>query len=134
MSKSRGNIVYLGTLLKQGYSPEEIRFFLVCRHYRKDLNYSEKNMAAAVASLRDFKKMVERLRRKAGASRPDEAVASRIKKIFAAEMDNDLDTKAAMDGLRDWLSRAGIDRLDPKTAAGVISGMKEIDRVFRVIF
>jgi cysteinyl-tRNA synthetase len=41
MSKSRGNITYIDDLQKAGYSREEIRFFLMHRHYRKKLNFKE---------------------------------------------------------------------------------------------
>jgi cysteinyl-tRNA synthetase len=134
MSKSRGNIVYTETLLKEGYSPEEIRFFLVYGHYREDLNYCEQSIKSAVAALRDMKKRIGRIRKKAGLSRPDEAIVGKIKEVFSKGMDNDLDAMAAFDGLRDMLSRADIHRLNPQEASGIITGMKEIDKVLRVIF
>jgi cysteinyl-tRNA synthetase len=134
MSKSRGNIVYIETLLKKGYSPEEIRFFLIYGHYRKDLNYCGQNIKAAVAALRDMKKKIGAIQKRAGRSSPDEATVRKIKAVFSKEMDNDLDAKAAFDGLRDVLSRTDTDRSNPKEASGVITCMKEIDKVFRVIF
>ena len=134
MSKSRGNIVYPETLLKKGYSPEEIRFFLVCGHYREDLNYCEENIKSAVSALGDIKKKVGEIRKKAGVSRPDQTITGKVKEIFSKGMDNDLDAAAAFDGLREMLSGDYIDRLSPKEASGVVAGMKEIDKVFRVIF
>jgi cysteinyl-tRNA synthetase len=134
MSKSRGNIVYTETLLKQGHSPEEIRFFLIYGHYREDLNYSEQNIKSAVSALEDMKKKVGEIRKKADASCPDQAIAGQVKEVFSKGMDNDLDITAAFDGLRDMLSRADIDHLNPKEASGVITAMKEIDKVFKVIF
>lgn len=41
MSKSRGNIVYPDSLLEQGYSPEHIRCYLICGHYRKKMIHQE---------------------------------------------------------------------------------------------
>jgi cysteinyl-tRNA synthetase len=134
MSKSRGNIVYTETLLKRGYSPEEIRFFLVYGHYRENLNYCEPNMKSSVAALRDFKNKIGKFRRKAGASSADGTMAGRVKEIFVRNMDNDLDAKGAFDGLHDFLSRTAIVSLTPKEASGIITGMQEIDKVFRVIF
>lgn len=134
MSKSRGNIIYTGTLLKDGYSPEEIRFFLVYGHYRKDLNYSERNMNSAVSVLRDFKNKIRAIRRRAGTSPADKTIADKTKDIFMREMDNDLDAKAAFDGLRDLLSCTDINSLKPKEASGIIAGIRETDKVFRVVF
>ena len=133
MSKSRGNIVYAGTLLKEGYSPEEIRFFLVYGHYREDLNYSENNMNSTVSVLRDFKNKIRAIRRKAGTSPADTTMAEKVREIFIREMDNDLDTKTAFDRLCDLLSSTDIDRLGPQEASGIIAAIKEIDKVLRVI-
>ncbi|MFI5295210.1 MAG: class I tRNA ligase family protein [Thermodesulfovibrionales bacterium] len=133
MSKSIGNIVYAETLLKEGYSPEEIRFFLVYGHYRKDLDYSGKSMNSAVSVLRDFKNKIRAIRRRAGTSPPDKTMADKVKEIFIREMDDDLNTKAAFDGLRDLLSCTDTDRLEPKEASGIIAGLKETDKVYRVI-
>lgn len=47
MSKSLGNIVLIGDLLKK-YSPEVIRFYLISNHYRKRLNYNENELIRAV--------------------------------------------------------------------------------------
>jgi len=134
MSKSRGNIVYLDTLLKQGYAPEEIRFFLICSRYREDLNYCGRDMKSVVAELRDFRGKIGKILKKTGAARPDKTMTAKVKEIFNRQMDNDLDVKGAFDGLHDFLSRTGIDTLRPEDASGIISSMKEIDKVFRVVF
>ncbi len=134
MSKSRGNIIYIKTLLKKGYSPQEIRFFLIYGHYRRDLNYSAKNMKTSIAALLDFKKMAGRIRKKAGDFHSDETMTGRIKEVFNKEMDNDLDTRGAFDTLRDFFSGMDIERITPEEASGIISGLKEIDSVLRVIF
>ena len=56
MSKSKGNIYYTDTLLADGYSPAEIRFFLIANHYRKRINYTEKNMRRAKEKLLELKR------------------------------------------------------------------------------
>ncbi len=134
MSKSRGNIVYIETLLKKRYSPEEIRFFLLYGHYREDLNYCERSMNSAVFALREVKKKIETIRKRAGVSRPDETIAEKVKEIFSKGMDYDLDAVAAFDGLHEMLSRIDMGGLKPREASGIIKGMKEIDKVLRVIF
>lgn len=51
MSKSKGNIIYPEHIYSNGWSPYHLRFYLVSEHYRKKLNYTEKN----------FQEMCERL-------------------------------------------------------------------------
>jgi cysteinyl-tRNA synthetase len=41
MSKSRGNVIYPDDLLRQGFSPEEIRFFLIYGHYRDKMSLTD---------------------------------------------------------------------------------------------
>jgi len=55
MSKSRGNVYYTDTLRERGYGIDEIRFFLIYGHYRKNLNYSDRTMDRAAEKLKAFK-------------------------------------------------------------------------------
>ncbi len=134
MSKSKGNIIYIETLLKQGYSPQEIRFFLIYGQYRKDLNYSERNVTSATQALLDFRKTIGRIRKAAGNSDPDRVMAARIKEVFTKYMDKDLDVRGAFDALCNLLLRMNIGLLKPEEASGIISGFKEIDSVLKVVF
>ncbi len=134
MSKSRGNIIYIETLLKQGYNPQEIRFFLIFKHYRKDLNYSTKNMKTSTEMLLDFKKRVGRIMKKAGGFNPDDPIADSIKELFIKHMDNDLDVAGAFDSLHKLLFCIDVEEMKSEEASAVISGLKEIDSVLRVIF
>ncbi|HUU40588.1 MAG TPA: class I tRNA ligase family protein, partial [Desulfatiglandales bacterium] len=58
MSKSKGNVYYTNTLLRQGYDIDEIRFFLIYSRYRENLDYSPNNMRKAAEKLRAFKAMI----------------------------------------------------------------------------
>ncbi|MFZ3136251.1 MAG: hypothetical protein WA126_02540 [Thermodesulfovibrionales bacterium] len=49
-------------------------------------------------------------------------------------MDNDLNVKRAFDGLYTILSSMHVDTLKPAEAAGIITILREIDEVFKVIF
>jgi cysteinyl-tRNA synthetase len=51
MSKSLGNFVTLGEVLKK-YDDQVVRFFLLKKHYREPLEYSDKEMAEAESNLR----------------------------------------------------------------------------------
>ena len=78
MSKSKGNIHYADSLMEEGYSPQEIRFFLIYGHYRKKLNYSKKAMHRGADKLRTFKKAVRHMQKSAeGEAAADETLQKR---------------------------------------------------------
>ena len=135
MSKSKGNIYYIDTLLKEGYDASEIRFFLIYSHYRKRLNYSHDRMNLAAEKLRRFKKMLSAV--EAGADQPadsDSRTFQRIKKMFVGKMDNDLNVKEAFDSLYKFLSEVDVVQLKPTAATGIVNAIRDIDEVLKVIF
>ncbi len=135
MSKSKGNIVYVDLLSEKGYNPEEQRFFLIYGQYGRNLNYSERNIAAAAEKLRDFRGMTIKLKKKAAKAAPAEGdIPAMLKKVFNENMDNDLDVKGAFDGLQKAVSRINVAELKPAEAAGIVKVLKEIDSVLQVIF
>ncbi|MBW2004061.1 MAG: class I tRNA ligase family protein [Deltaproteobacteria bacterium] len=135
MSKSKGNIYYIDTLLEQGYEIQEIRFFLIYCHYRQKLNYSDGNMRVAVDTLKKFRRIVRTIVKKiAQRTKPDARVAQRLKQSFAEKMDNDLDVRAAFNELYKTLSEINVEALDPSEASGIVNALREIDGVLKVIF
>jgi len=135
MSKSKGNIYYTDTLIKQGYSYSDIRFFLIYAHYRERLNYSDRAIRAAADKLRRLKNSLREIEKKAN-RKPDLAgkVVRSLKKTFTEKMDNDMDVRGAFDGLYDILARVNVRELRPAEASGIIKTMKEIDGSLKVFF
>ena len=135
MSKSKGNVYCIDTLRKQGYTRDEIRFFLIYGHYRKRLNFSRKTMARAVENLRKLKRRVGTIQRQADNGPDfDSSAAKETKMTFALKMDSDLDVKGAVDNLQLFLSAMDLKRLKPRAASGVIHALRDIDQVLQVIF
>jgi cysteinyl-tRNA synthetase len=135
MSKSKGNIYYVGTLQEHGYEINEIRFFLIYGHYRQKLNYSDENTLSTVDKLRKFRGMVHSIGKKAGDSAGlDGRVVQRLKKAFVEKMENDLDVRGAFDGLYEVLSGINVGALERQEASGIINMLREIDGVLKVIF
>ncbi|MBA7695518.1 L-cysteine:1D-myo-inositol 2-amino-2-deoxy-alpha-D-glucopyranoside ligase [subsurface metagenome] len=135
MSKSKGNIYYIDTLLEQGYEIKEIRFFLIYGYYRQRLNYSNEEMSSAVDKLRKFREMVHNIGKRAGHGvYPDGRVVQRLKQTFADKMDNCLDVRGAFDDLYKGISEIKVETLEPGEASGIISALREIDGVLKVIF
>ena len=135
MSKSKGNVTYTDTLMEQGYDMSDIRFFLIYGHYRKTLNFSEKNMHLAIGRLRKLKDMVMMLQNRA-ASRvtPHGEIAATLKKTFADGMDNDLDVRSAVDGICGVLVKTEPRTLAPGEASAALRTLRNIDSVLQVIF
>jgi len=135
MSKSKGNMYYIDTLLEQGYKIQEIRFFLIYCHYRQKLNYSDKNMRLVVEKLIKFRKIVRTIEKKiAQRTNPDIRVAQRLQQGFEEKMDNDMDVRAAFNKMYETLSTINVTTLGLSEASGIIHALREIDGVLKVIF
>ena len=136
MSKSKGSIYYTDTLLKEGYSPAEIRFFLIYGHYRDRLSYSKRNMDLAAKRLGDVRGIVKKIQKKAGKNVPLRGLDSEklLQQVFTRHMDNDLDVRGAFDNLREELVHRDIDLLTKEQAAGIIAALRKIDTVLQVLF
>jgi cysteinyl-tRNA synthetase len=134
MSKSKGNIFYTDTLLAKGYSPAEVRFFLIYGHYRERLDFLDETMEVTSGRLREFRKRVHVIANAAGKGRAGGVQAAQIRSVFLKNMDNDLDVKAAFDDLHRLLSRIKIRELRPGDARTIVLALKEMDQVLKVIF
>jgi cysteinyl-tRNA synthetase len=135
MSKSKGNIIYVDTLMSQGYSAEEVRFFLTYGHYRMKLNYSDKAMAEVAERLRGFRRLVSDIRKRAGrAASVKSKTADAIKQKFEENIGNDLDIKSAFDGIYKAVSGSDAADISAGEAAGIVEALKKIDSVLQVIF
>jgi len=135
MSKSKGNVCYTDTLLEHGYSPSEIRFFLIYGHYRKRLNYSNHNMQSTVEKLRAFKRIVRSIEKRADdPTKTRGEISNNIEKTFRVSMDNDLDVKGAFDEMYRLLSSFDVRDLSPGESAAITGVLKAVDEVFKVMF
>ena len=135
MSKSKGNILYIGDLQKQGFKARDIRFILMYGRYREKMNYSDKQISEAVNKLRVFKKLTRKIKDKATKKRRyDDTLQRRIKKMFMKNMNDDLNVKDAFDDLFGIISNLEVNKLKPQTASGIMTILREIDEVFQVGF
>lgn len=93
MSKSKGNLVFVSTLLRDGHNPGAIRMALISRHYREDLMWSEDVLASAESRI---DRIAINLTRESVA--PTEPVIERL----IASLSNDLDTVSALERIDLW--------------------------------
>ncbi len=137
MSKSKGNIYYTDSLLEKGYEIDEVRFFLIYGHYRKTLNYSDRTIRQSAEKLKKFKETIKALEKRTGAGKSkktDKKAADKLRGLFVARMDDDLNLKQGFDDLYNFLTAVDIGGLTPAVASGYLKALKEIDDVLQVLF
>ena len=96
MSKSLGNFETVHNLLTK-YHKETLRFYILGGHYRKPLDFSDKNINQAMAGTQRLNELILRLSHTDGISNPDmEQIISDTKKSFIIAMDDDFNTPDAL--------------------------------------
>ena len=112
MSKSRGNIILLEDLIKDGYSPEAIRLALLSTHYRSQLDLTDKKLKEAEGNIRkitDFRQSIDRIQEEGrfqdilSAGRPLE-----LHHEFEEALDDDLNISEALSALYRTMKKANI--------------------------
>jgi len=140
MSKSKGNVIYPEDLTSKGYISDQVRFYLINRHYRKRLNFRYEKLDAASRRMDAFKSMVQDLRN-ADSNHPSTEAKKLVCTIipsFEKAMNNDLNVKAAFDSLfkivtkMDSLNETG--RLGAQDAILALEKLERVDRVLKIIF
>jgi cysteinyl-tRNA synthetase len=140
MSKNKGNVFYPEDLASKGYRGDQVRFFLLNRHYRKRLNFSYKKLDAASRRMDAFKSMVQDLRN-AESNNPNVKAKKLVCAIipgFEDAMNDDLNVKAAFDFLFDIVSKLDSlnekGRLSAQDAKLALEELERVDRVLKIVF
>jgi cysteinyl-tRNA synthetase len=119
MSKSLGNFFTVKDVLRL-YHPEILRFFLVSRHYRGPIEFSDDGLKDAGRALERIYRAIEAAEELLGSDPgPGQASeeAKRLEALFGEAMDDDLNTAQAMGHVFE-LAR----ELNRQTAAGQREG------------
>jgi L-cysteine:1D-myo-inositol 2-amino-2-deoxy-alpha-D-glucopyranoside ligase len=118
MSKSKGNLVLVSTLLADGVDPMALRLALLAHHYRADWAWTHMDLAAST-------KRLDLWRRAVTCSRGD-SVGSTLTQVLAA-LTEDLDAPAALAAVDAWAERtlagAGDDPEGPADAARLVDAL-----------
>ena len=104
MSKSKGNLVFVSQLLKDGVDPMVIRITLMSHHYRKDHMWHSSELDGAQDLLHNLQIALSRME-----VAPTDPVINEI----VAALAQDIDTPRALQALRDWIS---------ETSQGAVGG------------
>jgi len=136
MSKSLGNITAIREVLKR-HDFEAVRLFLLSNHYRSPIDYTEKAMAEAEASLDRFYDTAGRALKCAGAGAGPDG-GEELKKAFEefeggfdSAMDDDFNTAMAVGTVFELvrLTNKFLDAAGEGAPAWVAEGFKGIQRV-----
>jgi cysteinyl-tRNA synthetase len=144
MSKRDGNFYTPEDIYKRGYSPRQLRFFLVSAHYRKKLNFTFDALEASNKSLQKLITFIDDLKNASGRSAKDykkldlDAALSNLRVKFVIAMNSDLNISGALAEIFTFVTkinkhmRAGyISKADAKK---IITQLKKFDKVFGVLF
>jgi L-cysteine:1D-myo-inositol 2-amino-2-deoxy-alpha-D-glucopyranoside ligase len=97
MSKSRGNLVFVSELRRQGVPPAAIRLALLAHHYRSDWEWTDADLRSAL----------ERLGRwRAAVARPEGPAALPVLAGVRAALADDLDAPSALRIVDGWAEEA----------------------------
>ncbi|MEU4098967.1 cysteine--1-D-myo-inosityl 2-amino-2-deoxy-alpha-D-glucopyranoside ligase [Streptomyces sp. NPDC026673] len=112
MSKSKGNLVFVSQLRRDGVDPAAIRLSLLAHHYREDWEWTDAVLADAV----------ERLARwRAAVSRPDGPPAEALVEEIREALADDLDAPAALAAVDRWAARQAAEGGTDTGAPGLVS-------------
>jgi cysteinyl-tRNA synthetase len=140
MSKSRGNVVYLEDLAKQGYTPRAVRFAMIYRHYRERLNLSSDYLDSTTEKLETFNRMVRTLCSEEDSDEnghPGSSEVSELGRTFVECMNDDLDVRTAFDRLAEnlayWVALKSEGRFSASASGKLREELAKIDSVLQVM-
>jgi len=93
MSKSKGNLVLVSTLRREGHDPMALRLALLAHHYRSDWEWTDADLTDAEARLAVWRGVAGRVSRDRA-----EALVTEVRAALAADLDAPL-ALAAVDAL-----------------------------------
>ncbi len=131
MHKSMGNIVKLSDLLKDGWDPLTIRFFLISAHYRDPINLTVSALKQAKAQQERLQQLVDRLgriREKKPSPRGRDP-AHNFLRAFETGMDADLNTPKALAALFTFAKQ--LNKLMDKGEIGRDEGRRAVEALKR---
>jgi cysteinyl-tRNA synthetase len=115
MSKSLGNFTMIKTVLEQ-YHPEVIRMFLLSKHYRSPIDYSEESMKEVSRSLDRIYTFLERMDN--AGIKPDTSENGPDWEEFVEAMNNDFNSARALAVIFDAIKKGNrlIDEMEENPA------------------
>jgi cysteinyl-tRNA synthetase len=141
MSKSRGNVVYVDDLVKQGYPSNAIRFAMIYRHYRSELNLTPDYLDRSAERLALFNFMAKTLTDSEPGRlawiNPSESEIAELDGLFRERMNDDLDVQTGFDLLFEklsrWMSLKAEGKFHPPPSGRLKEELKKINAVLGIM-
>jgi L-cysteine:1D-myo-inositol 2-amino-2-deoxy-alpha-D-glucopyranoside ligase len=114
MSKSRGNLVFVSKLRREGIDPMAIRLALLTGHYRQDRFWNDSLLETAGRRLTSWRAAADRT------GGPADDVLARLRTALA----DDLDTPTAIDLLDAWAADTSLDGSLVTSAVDALLGIE----------
>ncbi|MBT5738168.1 MAG: cysteine--tRNA ligase [Planctomycetes bacterium] len=137
MSKSKGNFYTINDLVERGFSGHEIRYSLICNHYRQPMNFTIDGMdgdTKAVQRLRTLRKKLEEASVGSAADTEVDAPLEESMRQFDACIDDDLNLSGALGVLHDRVRALGRDLPEGSAALRALEFLRHCDQILGVIF
>ena len=96
MSKSLGNVLSIPDIMQKGYSPQDIRYYLLSVHYRTNLKFSWKGMDDAKKARKKIVEWMQAIERAEPVTKSHSHNMDKQIELFAEAMNQDLNTSAAL--------------------------------------
>lgn len=138
MSKSLGNFYRIAELLREGFTPESLRYVLLTTHYRSKLKFTLDKHHEAQKSIQRIHEIHRRLREFLDDSRGqnNDRLNNELDEFYR-HMDNDLDIANGLAVIFDWIRRtnAALDNheLDADAARAGIHFLETIDQLLDIL-
>ncbi|HIG04453.1 MAG TPA: cysteine--tRNA ligase [Planctomycetes bacterium] len=137
MSKSKGNFYTINDLVERGFRGHEIRYSLICNHYRQPMNFTIDGMdgdTKAVQRLRTLRKKLEEASVGSTADTEVDSPLEESKRQFDACIDDDLNLSGALGVLHDRVRALGRDLPEGSGALRALEFLRHCDQILGVIF
>jgi cysteinyl-tRNA synthetase len=132
MHKSAGNLVNLRDLLKAGWEPLTIRFFLITARYRETVDLTDSSLEQARAQRARLSDFISRLKSLEGPGKEDSKVPELLQD-FENAMDDDLNTPRALSVLFSFVKQVNtlmdsksLSKADASKALDALRGVNSV--------
>ena len=139
MSPASGNVVTFKDVLDKGYTPREVRFYLLSSHYRKAINFSEKGLQMARKNLNRLDGFMGKLQC-FPPDFPHPRVASYLSEMeldFYTALDDDLNVPRALGAVFDFVKKVNPiltdGRLDSDQKKYILEFFMRINTILNVL-
>ncbi|MDO8468285.1 MAG: cysteine--tRNA ligase [Candidatus Peribacter sp.] len=136
MSKSLGNVLSLPDVIAQGFSPLDLRYYLLSVHYRTNLKFTDKGLDDAKKARRKIMEWMTEVGGMEGkvskvGKEGEENMIEPWKEKFFAVMNNDLNTPAALGIIFDLMTWS---RNQSQWSSGALAALKVLSEQIRHTF